>query len=179
MSTSQKCKLKKISIDIYDIVICGNNGRVIDALKSYCEDSSDVSCGVVGPAFTTSGPGSGYSIQHDVTDFARRAMEGGALYYLDTDDGRLAYAPDWTDDLYNGQEIKWSDKSVVILECPSVEDTIEHPEITAEMAETVIRYKSSNANEWLQLISSIQDVAEKISRINVDELSEIANNETQ
>jgi hypothetical protein len=152
------------TIDLDDV---RRAGGVYAALLKWAEASDTTSAGTVGPEFSTSGPGNGWSVTHDANDFARRAFEGGALYYLDESDGRLASAVRveqvepaegeagyWTGD--DGEEYgpddvthdgsggwvlidpEWSDESVVRLEVPDIEDAIEYPEIVAEMVRAVI-----------------------------------------
>lgn len=75
-----------VTIDLDDV---RRAGGVKAALAAWCEQSDDTSCGVIGPSFSCSGPGSGWQINHDESDYASRAFRGGALYYLDIDDGRL------------------------------------------------------------------------------------------
>lgn len=149
-------------------------GSVRGAIAAWCDESRDTSCGVIGPAFSTSGPGPGWSKQHDAHDFATRAMEQGAIYYLDLDDGRLAWAPEWTDDMYDGQPIEWTDKSVVSLSCPDLDDAIDEPAIVAEMAQAVIDHHSakSNPKEWAKLIKQIRELADALSDIDVDDLDD-------
>lgn len=78
-----------LSVDIHDVV---KYGGVREAIIALCEDSDDTSSGVIGPSFSTSGPGSGWSKQHDASDYAARALDTGygALYYIDADNGRRA-----------------------------------------------------------------------------------------
>jgi len=111
-----------IEITLDDVI---KQGGVDAALSNWCDESDDTSCGVIGSSFSTSGPGPGWTHVHDADDFARRAMEEGALYYLDLDDGRLASAPTWVDDLYDDEEIEWTDEAVVRLVCPDVESVME------------------------------------------------------
>lgn len=82
-----------LSIDLDDVI---RYGGVREAIAAWCEASGDTACGVVGPSFATSGPGSGWSREHDSQDFAVRAVEEGGLYYLDLDDGRLVKSEEAT-----------------------------------------------------------------------------------
>lgn len=160
-----------VTIDLDDVIRAGG---VDQALAAWCEASDDTSCGVVGPSFSTSGPGSGWSKQHDASDFAERAMYGGALYYLDTDDGRLALSPEWTDDLYEGQDIEWSEDSVVRIECPTADEALEQPVLVAEMAQAVIDYHGpeSDRKAWRSLLEQIKAAAEAFDDIDADDLAD-------
>lgn len=160
-----------LTIDLDDVCRAGS---VREAISTWCDDSDDTSCGVVGPAFSTSGPGPGWSKQHDEHDFARRAMEEGAIYYLDLDDGRLASAPEWTDDMYDGQDIEWTDESVVCIACPDIEDAIERPALVAEMAQAVIDYHGpeSDRDAWKKLIEQIREAAKALEDIDADDLDD-------
>lgn len=86
MSKTTKAAL---SVDLSDVV---KHGSVEQAIIALCEESDDTSSGVIGPSFSTSGPGSGWSKQHDASDYAARALDVGygALYYIDAADGRRA-----------------------------------------------------------------------------------------
>jgi len=162
-------KPKAIVIDLSDVQ---RHGSVDVALEAYCEASDTTSCGVVGPSFATSGPGPGWSRNHDESDFAARAMEGGALYYLDIDDGRIAYCPTWEDDLYDGQEIVWTSESMVRIECPDIAEAMEHPAMVAEMAQAVIDTHGplSDRAAWAKLIREMRAIGGAVSRIDADDL---------
>ena len=82
-----------LTVDLRAVRIAGS---VRAAIEAWCAKSDDTACGVIGPSFSTSGPGSGWSIQHDASDYASRALsrDYGALYYLDAEDGRLAQLVD-------------------------------------------------------------------------------------
>lgn len=162
---------KMISIDLDDVA---KSGGVEQALHAYCETSDCVSSGVVGPAFVTSGPGSGWTITHDASDYAERAMEEGALYYLDATDGRIAYAPTCETELYQGQRIEWTDGSMVRVKCPCIEDAMDHPAMVAEMAQAVIDAHGplSDRQEWAALVRQIQAAGEAVSDIDADDLLE-------
>lgn len=155
-----------IVIDLSDVE---KHGGVNNALKAYCEESETTSCGVVGPAFTTSGPGPGWSRYHDESDFASRAMEGGALYYLDLDDGRIAFAPAWEDDLYDGQEIVWTSESMVRIECPDMADAARCPDPIADMARAVIDTHGplSDRAAWAKLIREMRAIGGAVPRIDI------------
>jgi hypothetical protein len=161
-----------IEIDIDDVVKAGG---IDEALTAWCEESDDTSTGVIGPSFATSGPGAGWSEEYDAVDFARRAMEGGKLYYLDLEDGRLASSPEWTEDVYQGQDIEWTDESVVRIECPSLEDAMEVPETAAAMLRAVrdTYYDCSDCGEWLALLLKIKAASEAFEKFGPKTESEL------
>jgi hypothetical protein len=145
------------------------HGGIREALTDACDKSDTVACGVIGPAFATSGPGSGWSKQYDETDFAERSFEGGALAYLDLDNGRLATSPEWTEGEYDGQPIEWTDESVVCLECPDIQEAIDDPEVFAEMAAAVaeLHDAESNCREWAKMLASIRKLAECVEDVTL------------
>lgn len=157
-------------------------GGVRQALLAWCENSDLVSGGVIGSSFSTSGPGSGWSRNHGVSDYASRAFEGGALAYLDVDDGRMIEAEPVREDDADEDTLRdiagcayaegdWSDESVVKIECPDVEDAIEHPGLVAEMAKAVIAHHGAKSDRkaWAKLITAIRDAAEAIEDIDADD----------
>ena len=163
-----------VTLDLDDV---RRAGSVRAAILEWAEGSDDTASGVIGPEFSTSGPGPGWSKAHDESDFARRALspDYGALYYIDADDGRLAERADGmidTDD--EPGEVEWTSESVVRLECPSVEDAVEHPAVVAEMAQAVIDYHGaeSDREDWRKLIVSIREAAEALEDIGVDALGD-------
>jgi hypothetical protein len=103
-------------------------------------------------------------------------MAGGAIYYLDLDDGRVAYAPEWEHDLYDGEEIVWTDDSMICLECPSIDDAIEYPQFAAEMAAAVIETHNANSNkaEWSKIVRAIKAAADAMADIDADDLDRAA-----
>jgi hypothetical protein len=173
-----------VTIDLGDVARAGS---VEAALHAWCRESDSTSSGVVGPSFSTSGPGPGWSVQHDETDFAQRAMREGAQYYLDAADGRLIsaeYVEDEDEDEDEDETLTdlggckfrvgdWSDDSVVRIECPSIEDAIEAPERVAEMAQAVIDHHAakSDCGAWQKLIESIRGAAEALEQIDLAELA--------
>jgi hypothetical protein len=76
-----------------------------DAIEAACEDHDILASGIVGSSFETSGPGAGWLRQHDAADSAARALEDGAIGYIDSSDGRLATMEDG--------ELVWSEETVV------------------------------------------------------------------
>ena len=160
-----------ISIDLDDVRAAGG---VEQALHEYCRESDQIGSRVVGPTYSTSGPGSGWAYQHTADDFARRAMSAGALYYLEASDGRIAYAPTWEDDMYQGQDIEWTDGSMVRLECPDIEDAMQHPTLVAEMVRWVIAAhgRLSDRQEWTLLVRRIRAADDALADIREADLDE-------
>lgn len=169
-----------VQIDLYDVIAAGS---VNEALQKWCGKSDHTSCGVVGPSFSTSGPGSGWSVQHDEDDFALRAMVEGAVYYLDTTTGRLIEAEsaedaEWGEDgvhrdmgggLFRVGD--WSAESAVEIVCPDADDAIESPAALAEMARSVIDYHhaASDCAAWRKLIAEIRDTAEALENLDLSD----------
>jgi hypothetical protein len=174
-----------VTINLDDV---RNHGSVEKAIAAWCEDSDTTSCGVIGSSFSTSGPGPGWSMNHDENDYASRAFEGGAVHYIDATDGRMKSADmvglnedDEDDDTIQHdiagcayREGKWSSESVVRIECPSLEEAIEETGLVAEMAQSVIdhHYDLSDKAEWKNLIETIREVAEWLEDIDTDALDE-------
>ena len=181
-------KTAHVTIDLDDV---RSAGGVKQALAAWCEDSDDTSCGIVGPSFSTSGPGSGWSVQHNENDYARRAFTEGALHYLDVDDGKLMSVAEATEDerdkdgnlpddvltdiggcVYRIGE--WTDESVVRIECPEMDDAMAVPKLVAEMASAVIahHHAASDCNAWRTLIAQIREAAEALENIDLDDFPE-------
>jgi len=166
-----------VTIDLDDV---RKAGGVKQALTKWCEESDDTSCGIIGMEFATSGPGPGWSKTFGADDFASRAFEGGAMHYLDIDDGKLKSAllaeegdEDATADMGGGYftEGDWTDESVVRIECPDVEDALEHPVLAAEMARAVIQRHGpeSDVAEWKKLVEEIKSAADAFDKIDADD----------
>jgi hypothetical protein len=102
------------------------HGSIAAAIEAACEDHDTLASGIVGPSFSTSGPGAGWSRQHGATDYAARALEDGALGYIDSSDGRLATLDDG--------EVVWSDETVVTV----VDDREDVSEETMRLLEEAI-----------------------------------------
>lgn len=181
-----RSKTAHLTIDLDDV---RRHGGVRQAIAAWCDESDDTSCGVIGPAFSTSGPGSGWSTNHDAGDFARRAVEGGALYYLDLDDGRLIGAEEAEDTWEDGEQPDdviadmgggysrlgdWSDGSVVCIDCPDLDDAMEDPALVAEMAKAVIAHhgEESDRAAWKSLIETIRAAATALEDIDADDLAD-------
>ena len=150
-----------ITVDLDDVVKAGS---VEKAIEARCQRSDTTSSGTIGTAFATSGPGSGWSKEFDVSDYAERAMAGGALYYVDSQDGRVARSPEWEDGLYSGQPIEWSDDSEVEILCPDLDEAREYPNQVEEMAQSVLDYHAakSDCDAWVNLIQSIRCLEEAL-----------------
>lgn len=99
-----------------------NADSIKEAIEELAEESNEFASGVVGPSFATSGPGSGWSQQFDVTDYAERALadEYGAVYYVDSDDGTYA-------ELDEDDDVVWSEESCLDIDIPTVEEIVKYP----------------------------------------------------
>lgn len=152
----------EIRIDIQDIRIANNS--VSQAIEKFCEDSGEIASGAVGPSFSTSGPGSGWSKQHDTGDFAARALADafGASSYVDSHDGREAT-------LDEEGEVVWSDESVVSLVVPDEADALAYPHTLAAMVSALGTHSAaSNIPAWKKLIASIRTAATALSGIDIE-----------
>lgn len=148
-----------MEIDLNDV---RKHGSVRDALRHYCDESDTMACGIIGMEFATSGPGPGWCKHYDVSDFARRALEGdyGATAYLDIDDGRLATRAAKDDDEDDDQEddfdVEWTDSSVVEILCPDIDDALDYPEQTAELMRALAtHHDASDLDAWRKLVDEI------------------------
>jgi hypothetical protein len=164
-------------------------GSVEDAIVAWSEQSEDTSSGIHGWAPPTE------------DGRAQMAIEGGAMHYIDCDDGRLISAipvqlvsGDGEDAVYedgDGDEVDpadvirdcgggysvlgdWSDESVVRLECPDIADAVEHPDTVAMMVRAVIDTHDamSDRASWAKLVRSIRDAAESLDGIDADDLDD-------
>lgn len=108
--------------------VAENGNSVSSAIEAACKEHNSIASGVIGSSFSTSGLGSGWSKQHDVSDYARRALadDYGASSYIDSSDGREAT-------LDEDGELEWSDESVIELVCPSLEEAMEWPDAAQAM----------------------------------------------
>lgn len=136
-----------ISIDISDV---SSAGSIDAALIAYCDrDGCTTACGVIGPSFATSGPGPGWTIQYDACHYAALALsdEYGATEYLDLSDGRLATGG-------YGEDIEWSDGSVVELVAPSIADALANPTVAREMAEAALDVHAARSDTaaWKRIL---------------------------
>jgi hypothetical protein len=104
------------------------HGSIAAAIEAACEDHDTLASGIVGPSFSTSGPGAGWTKQHGASDYAARALGGddGAIGYIDSSDGRLATMEDG--------EIVWSEETVVEI----VDDGEDVSEETLALLEAAI-----------------------------------------
>jgi hypothetical protein len=176
----------RIAINIDDV---RRAGSVSDAIEAECAASDTTASGVVGPSFSISGPGSGWSKNHGPDDYAIRAMEEGAEHYIDSDDGRMCSAlpiydeeardedGDLLDGVYCSEGIyfrvgDWTDESVVKVKCPDIDDAIKYPEIAAQMARSVSdhHYAESDRQAWKNLVAGIRNLSESFADMTLDHI---------
>jgi len=124
---------------------------IADAIEKIAQEHDSIASGVIGPSFATSGPGSGWSRQYDVTDYAKRALahDYGAGSYIDSSDGREAT-------LNDEGEVEWTEESVVEIETPSLEEALENPIDFAALASTADQY-GADAEEWESLVERVNN----------------------
>lgn len=171
-----------IKLDINDV---RKHGSVSAAILAYCTDDSDYASGTVGPAFSTSGPGPGWSQTHGASDFARRALGEGAQGYIDASDGRMATLEEADEDddeddcITDGSgdvtlyRIVWSDGSEVELICPSAEEATDEPKALAAMlSELPTHAPQSDLKAWRKLVTSLRETVELIVDFDLDDLPE-------
>ena len=100
------------------------------------------------------------------------ALNTGSLVYIDPDDGRAIgqVAPD--DDTPEDEILHdiagvaylvgdWSEKSVVELVVPSIDDAVDYPEIARAMSISAQRYHAdqSDVDAWVELIEQLDEIA--------------------
>jgi hypothetical protein len=169
--------MKSITITLAD-VLASEKKTVESAIIAWCEGSDDTSCSA-----TIGGP---WGQEYNCTDYARRAIEEGALYFIDEADGRMCkaiqdtdYDPDEDEDeniiCNDGGYFRigdWTESSVIFLECPSIEEAIENPKAVAEMAQAIIDYHSAypDKQSWKNLIEDIRAASEALEGIDIDGL---------
>lgn len=176
---------KKLATVIIDIDDVRKAGGVVAAIEKRANESSELAAGVVGMAFATSGPGPGWTKQYGPDEWSREAFSGGALAYIDAEDGRVRRAEpaeEWTPadqlhhDLGGGAYTvgDWSGESEVCVECPAEEDALEYPELVAEMARSVVKYHYdlSPVKDWKQLVEKIKAAAEALDDIDPDQFDD-------
>ena len=124
---------------------------IADAIEKIAQESETIASGIIGPSFSCSGPGPGWSRQYDVTDYAKRALadDYGANSYIDSSDGREAT-------LNDEGEVEWSDESVVEIKTPSLEYALENPDEFAILAKDAASY-GADAEEWEALVERVQN----------------------
>lgn len=148
--------MKEVTLSIEDV---RHAGSVPAAIVAACNSSDELSSGPIGPEFSTSpGPGQGWSKEHDVGDYADRALadEYGALGYVDEADGRMAT-------LYD-DEVEWTAESVVCLIAPSDEDALSCPEALGMMVRALtIHSARTDIAAWTALQERIRRAAEEVS----------------
>lgn len=127
-------------------------------IEEYAKESDSVASGVIGPSFSCSGPGSGWQKNHDVTDYAERALSDdyGALSYIDSSDGRKATLQDG--------EVVWSAESVVEIELPTVEQALEDM-ATWEIIKKEAADYGADQSEIEELAETIEECREIIAEI--------------
>lgn len=151
-----------MKIDLHDVRSADNS--VSQAIEKFCSESDEVASGVIGPSFSASGPGPGWSRQHDACDFAARALadDFGARSYVDSADGREATLDDEGD-------VVWSDESVVELVVPDEDDALAHPEALAAMVGALRTHSAeSDIPAWEKLVGSIRAAADALSGLEVE-----------
>jgi proteasome lid subunit RPN8/RPN11 len=128
------------------------------SIEEHARESDTVASGIVGPTFSCSGPGSGWQKNHDVTDYAARALSDdyGALCYIDSSDGRKATLEDG--------EVVWSEESVVKIELPTVEQALEDME-TWEIIKKEAAHYGSDQCEIDDLADTIEECQAMIAKI--------------
>lgn len=153
-----------MKITISDV---GNNNHSIDeAIEAWAEESDTTASGVIGSSFSTSGPGSGWTKNHDVNDYAARALDDdyGAAQYVDSSDGRVATLDD-------EGAMSWTDESAVELVCPDEEDALANPKALRAMVEalsTSTHTDESDMAKWKELVSAINEASEAIYGLDLD-----------
>lgn len=165
--------LPHIRIDIHDVVQAGG---VRQAIEEWCRESDETASGVIGPEFATSGPGIGWTKYFTTDDFAERAAEYGARYYIDSSDGRMMTIirdPEGTPTIRDPEGTpvilsEWTPSSVVELICPDLDVAADHPKFFAEMAKSVVdhHFPHSNLKKWRELVTNIKELAEAIEYID-------------
>lgn len=185
-------KTAHLTLDLSDV---RKAGTVEAAIEAWAAGSDTTSSGTIGSSFSTSGPGSGWSKNHDASDFSRRAFKEGALHYLDSKNGTLRSATSPTGEVIEDEDGDrtdeegntvlrdiggcdyvvgdWSDESVVRIECPDMDDAMEYPETVALMAQAVIDHHDYESSvEWKALIRAMKEAAEAVEDIDEDKLGD-------
>jgi hypothetical protein len=176
----------RITINIDDVRLAGS---VPAAIETECDASDTIASGIVGPSFSTSGPGAGWSKNHGPNDYAIRAMEEGAEHYIDIEDGLMrSVVPideaeardedgDIMDDTYCSEGVyfrvgDWTEESVVRVECPDIDDALKYPEIAAQMARSVAdhHYAESDRQAWKSLVAGIRKLSEAFADMSLDHI---------
>ena len=130
------------------------------SIEEFAKESDEIASGVIGPSFSTSGPGSGWSTQFDVHDYAKRALDDsfGASSYIDSEDGSEATLDE------NG-DLEWSEESVVEIEIPSFGEILKNMDAWLEMASTATDY-GADRKEIENLQKMVEGFDSAIERIN-------------
>lgn len=135
-----------------------NVNSIAKAIEEIAREHDSIASGIIGPSFSTSGPGSGWSKQHDCHDYARRALSGdyGACSYIDSSDGREATLEDG--------EVVWSEESVVEIQVPSIEEAINNPDEWEIIKRDAASYgvDQSEIDELDETVTNCQEIIAKI-----------------
>ena len=96
------------------------------------------------------------------------------MHYVDADDGRMCSADPAernADGEWPADSIHWTTDSVICVECPSIEEAVSDPAITAEMARSVMDTHGpcSDRGAWSDLVRRVQALAEALSGIDPDD----------
>lgn len=170
---TQVVKVGTKDMKITIALVAANNNSVAAAIEAKALKSDSIASGIIGPSFSTSGPGPGWSKNHDASDFARRALslDYGADSYIDSDDGREAT-------LKEGKLV-WTDNSVIELQTPSLDEALEAPAAYEEMAKGAKGPHAYNVyeSEWADLARKVaarspEAVEAALKRINGTRLSD-------
>ena len=152
-------KIMKTYHSIRKLSIRNITASISTMIEEYAKESDSVASGVIGPSFSCSGPGSGWQTNHDVTDYAERALSDdyGALSYIDSSDGREATLEDG--------EVVWSEESVVEIELPTVEQALEDMETWKIIKKEAANYgvDQSEIDELDETITSCQEIIAEIT----------------
>lgn len=121
------------------------HGSISAAIEAKCEASDCIASGVIGPAFSTSGPGSGWSCQYGVRDYAERALadDYGATSYIDSSDGREAT-------LNESGKVVWSEDSEVEIIMPTIDEIVASTASANTLLEQAVEY-GADAEECAKL----------------------------
>lgn len=152
-----------MKINIHNV---NEHGSISAAIEARAKDSDSIASGIIGPSFSCSGPGSGWQKNHDVSDYAERALmdDYGAASYIDSDDGREAT-------LDEDGDVVWSDECEVEIEMPSTEEALGMPEAFANMAQDINNYEGQTEG-WEQLEAVINNMDAAVERIDGSKIND-------
>ena len=139
------------------------------AIEAISEEHEEISSGVIGPSFATSGPGSGWSMKFDVNDFAERALSEGVLGYMDSSDGRVARREgDYEDD--NDGDIEWSEESELEVVLPPLSACVLHREDWNAFTEQAEKYMSERDwKDWQDRIDLLENPGDVLNDLLSEE----------